>query len=211
MPTSTARTSARCCSTFFYRQMYELVAGGHVYVAQPPLFRVRNKNEHLLRADRRGNARPAAGAGPGRRVLDPGDGRADRRRRRWPGSSARWPRSRKRSSPWSAAASASSCTPCGRIRHRPAADLPRLPRRPRANGSPRREELDKFVAAQEKAAGGKLNVDVGLPATAAHAQRQRRRDGRDAAKLRIVELHEVRTINTTARRPRQARLRRSTR
>ena len=37
---------------FFYRQMYELVAKGHVYVAQPPLFRVQQgKNRYYVQTD----------------------------------------------------------------------------------------------------------------------------------------------------------------
>jgi DNA gyrase subunit B len=63
-----------------------------------------------------------------------------------------------------------------------------------------RESLDNFVAEQEKAAGGKLNVDVGLPTTPASQERQRLEPSTNGderrERLRIVELHEVRTINT---------------
>jgi DNA gyrase subunit B len=37
---------------FFYRQMYHLVAGGHVYLAQPPLYRVvRGKTRYYVQTD----------------------------------------------------------------------------------------------------------------------------------------------------------------
>ena len=99
--------------TFFYRQMYELVAAGHVYVAQPPLFRVRNKSNtyYVQTEEEMRNQLLELGLAdavfyPNGEPLQRADGPASSRASKWPGWSARWPRSRKRSSPWSAAASA---------------------------------------------------------------------------------------------------------
>ncbi|MBM4020677.1 MAG: DNA gyrase subunit B [Planctomycetes bacterium] len=61
--------------TFFYRQMPKLVAAGHVYVAQPPLFRVRTKREtyYVQTEEQMKNQLLEQGLGEG--VFLPGDGR----------------------------------------------------------------------------------------------------------------------------------------
>jgi len=61
--------------TFFYRQMYRLVAEGHVYVAQPPLFRVRSKKKtyYVQTEDEMKKQLLEQGLGDG--VFLPGDGR----------------------------------------------------------------------------------------------------------------------------------------
>ncbi len=61
--------------TFFYRQMYRLVAEGHVYVAQPPLFRVRSKKHtyYVQTEDEMKTQLLDQGLGEG--VFLPGDGR----------------------------------------------------------------------------------------------------------------------------------------
>ncbi|MFC1757926.1 DNA gyrase subunit B [Planctomycetota bacterium] len=59
---------------FFYRQMYELVSKGHVYVAQPPLFRVRQKKKvYYVQSEEEMRAQLLE-KGLGDSVLDLGDG-----------------------------------------------------------------------------------------------------------------------------------------
>ncbi|MEO2041222.1 MAG: toprim domain-containing protein, partial [Pirellulales bacterium] len=61
--------------TFFYRQMYQLVVSGHVYVAQPPLFRVRNKKHVYYVQTEEEMKQQLLDQGLGEGIFLPGDGR----------------------------------------------------------------------------------------------------------------------------------------
>jgi DNA gyrase subunit B len=180
---------------FFYRQMYDLVKLGHVYVAQPPLFRVKQQEEDLLRPDRRGDEDAAARLGLGDAVFEPGDGRTIEGR----GDGTSLPH----------AGRAGRIALCpGTTRHQPAS-----PRRAagsrvsgrcpsstsssdaRSTGSLRRAELEEFLA-QKEAGRGRGTQASEQPEAATETATNGHGDGGTAAtRSRIVEFHEVRSIN----------------
>ena len=61
--------------TFFYRQMYPLIKAGYVYVAQPPLFRVRQKKSTYYVQTEEEMKTQLLEAGLKDAVFEPGDGR----------------------------------------------------------------------------------------------------------------------------------------
>ena len=77
--------------TFLYRQMYDLVKGGHIYVAQPPLFRVRAKKNTVYVQTEEEMKTQLLERGLGDSVFEPGDGREIVGEKRWRSSAARWP------------------------------------------------------------------------------------------------------------------------
>ncbi len=60
---------------FFYRQMYQLISQGHVYAAQPPLFRVRSKTDTYYVHTEEDMKSQLLEKGLANASLDPGDGR----------------------------------------------------------------------------------------------------------------------------------------
>ena len=203
--------------SFFYRQMYELVSKGHVYVAQPPLFRVKSKKDtyYVQTEEEMKTQLLEIGLGVRFGARRRGDGRADRGRRRWPSWPARWRRWKSRSWPWSAAASACGRTPCGKIpstlklpiyhvflgSHEHWFTTPRTARQfcgpaGRGNrarsfgGRPRRADGPNRYAGRAAGSRAQRGDSCG-----ARVKRRLTASPRGAQRLHIVELHEVRTIN----------------
>ena len=190
--------------TFFYRQMFELVKGGHVYVAQPPLFRVKNKSNTYYVQTEEEMRTQLLDQGLADAVFNPNDGRLV--------EGDEMTRLVRTLATLEEAIIALERRGISLKIHAERQDAGgRLPiyhvyTDNREEWFSTRGELDSFVAAQEQAAGGKLDVDVGMhtpgtPAPSTNGDTATNGDGAaveepTGPRLRIVELHEVRTINT---------------
>ncbi len=178
--------------TFFYRQMYDLVKAGYVYVAQPPLFRVRHrKHTYYVQTEEEMKAQLLENGLSGA-VFEPGDGSVIEGEQM-----ARLCRA--------LAALEDSLVALERrgislrqhaIRQDPATG--RLPVYHVFLGSEEhwfatRQELDDVLAKQEEKVGEELKV-TDAPVNA-EGNGETNGDTPKAAKLHIVELHEVRSIN----------------
>ncbi len=172
--------------TFFYRQMYPLIAGGYIYVAQPPLFRVKSKKQSYYVQTEEEMKAQLLDMGLSEGVFDPGDGRLIE------GIEMR------RLCSVLAAMEDSIIA----LERRGIGLREHAKRQDAASGKlpiyhvflgtherwfTTREELDAFVAQQEQAAGGEFTVSDQPAAQGPN--------GQAASRLHIVELHEVRSLN----------------
>jgi DNA gyrase subunit B len=187
--------------TFFYRQMYDLVRAGHVYVAQPPLFRVRHKKEvYYVQTEEEMKAQ-LLDAGLKDAVFEPGDGRtiAGREIEQLCRTLAALEESLVALERRGVSLRAHA------VRQDPATG--RLPVYHVFVGSHEhwfttREALDEFLAQQEREAGEefKLADEQANGAAAAEAEEpepeQPLETESKGPKLHIVEFHEVRSINS---------------
>jgi DNA gyrase subunit B len=207
--------------TFFYRQMYQLVEAGHVYVAQPPLFRVRNKQNTYYVQTEEEMRNQLLELGLADAVLEVVDSGLPKGGTSPTGSSspAAGPQLVSGEQMAQLVRTLAALEEAIVALERRGISLKMHAARQDSNGRlpiyhvyldgrdewfTTREDLDNFVAAQEKKSGGKLNVDVGLPSpqpserdSATDSRHVESTNGADRReRLRIVELHEVRTINT---------------
>jgi DNA gyrase subunit B len=172
---------------FFYRQMYQLVSQGHVFVAQPPLFRVRGKKETYYVQSEEEMKTQLLEKGLTDACLDTGDGRlvdgVDMQRLSYTLASME------------EAILALERRGINLKTHanRLDAETLRLPVYHVFYGIHEhwfttREKLDEFLKAQEEVTGREAAVGD-VPASSTNG------NGHAAPLLHITELHEVRTIN----------------
>ncbi len=179
--------------TFFYRQMYDLVKGGHVYVAQPPLFRVRRKKKvYYVQAEEEMKAQLLE-AGLADAIFEPGDGRIIRGK-----EMERLCRT--------LAALEESLLALERrgisLRAHAARQNPVSGKLPvyhvflghHEHWFTTRTQFDEFLAEQEKAVGEELLVED-KPSDESGESNGAGGNGAAISRLHIVELHEVRSIN----------------
>ncbi|MFH1268794.1 MAG: toprim domain-containing protein, partial [Planctomycetota bacterium] len=176
--------------TFFYRQMYDLVKSGYVYVAQPPLFRVRRKKEvRYIQTEEEMKAQLLE-QGLGSAVFEPGDGRV-----------IEGPEMERLCR--TLAALEESLYALERrgisLRAHSMRQDPATGRLPvyhvflghQEHWFPTRPSLDEFLAQEQQASDQDLQVTDQAPDEA----NGENANGQQAVRLRIVELHEVRSIN----------------
>jgi DNA gyrase subunit B len=188
---------------FFYRQMYQLIEAGHVYVAQPPLFRVKSsRNTYYVQTEDEMRRQLLERGLEGTR-FDDGQGTVIE------GEDMR-----------------TLCTTLGSMEeailalerrgvnlrthaNRMNFETNRLPVFHVVHGSNEhwfttRQELDEFVKDEEKKSGVELNVDTDHATSTKSESDLGVNTGKDSAgqngqsdagTLRINEFHEVRTIN----------------
>ncbi len=144
--------------TFFYRQMYELVRSGYVYVAQPPLFRVRRKKDTYYVQTEEEMKEQLLELGLTDAEFEPGDGRVIGGRRHGtalpqPGLDGRGPLG-------PGAPRDQPPRPCraAAIRRRGRLPVFHVFLGHEEHWFTTRRELDNFVAQREEAAGEELHV-----------------------------------------------------
>ncbi len=181
--------------TFFYRQMYRLVAEGHVYVAQPPLFRVRSKKTvyYVQTEDEMKTQLLDQGLGEG--VFLPGDGREiagdamQKLCRTLAGLEDALVALEKRGV---------SLRDHANRRDEKTGKLPmyHVYYGAEERWFTSRDELESFVKGKEKTAGGELQVGRIEEAVAAGDTTPGTAPGTGDDQLVVVDLHEVRSINS---------------
>jgi DNA gyrase subunit B len=188
--------------TFFYRQMYDLVRGGHVYVAQPPLFKITHKKQTFyVQTEEEMNARLLE-SGLKDAVFEPGDGRTI--------EGAEMGRLCRTLSALEESLVALERRGIS-LRAHAARQDPVSGRLPmyhvfvgrREHWFVSREALDEFIALQEQASGKELKLtDEAAPDADDNGHVETDENGQAGGapgtpgRLHIVEFHEIRSINS---------------